>query len=245
MFLPVTVMTKEAKAKTQFEAAITALRQHKVISRASWSRNAKRELVLEFFYGDRVRTTKTPSTAVATPVEDDFQVRELRTSRSPQAELLSAFYADWENDPHKRPYQKELDYAREVIDDYSLEIAIEMVPHVCTIMREEFDKAKTFNATRAFWERALAAHQRAKTAQRVKKQQLRDKARENRRRAKENQVREAAEKEYLDLPLEERQRIAEATQARISPQQYGVIRKLPNILLSEEVSTYMAERDGK
>lgn len=243
-FLPVKVMDREAKAKTQFGRAIDALVEHGVIQRVAWSKSPTRELIIEFFYGDRVRTTKTAGSELVAD-DDGFEVRELRSDRSPQSELISAFYNEWTKNPHHRPYQKELDYGREVIALYGIEKALELIPHVAKVLRVEFPDAKTFNATERYWEDALKLAEKAEAAERAKRRALIEQQKEERKRERDQKRFEKHKAAYLALSDDERRSYEEKLQASMPANQYRIIRKMPNLVQSHCVQLFAKENGLK
>lgn len=244
-YLPIAVKATPSQAQDQLKRVFEVLRTYDIVRNVTWSRNSTGELMLTVVVGDKLRTSKTPSSTLDGEPCEIISVREIVNTPAPHVELIKAFFAKWFGEQPRAPWSKELLLAKEVIDDYGSEKATDMVPLVVKMMRAEdgtgFPTAGGFGATRAFWERAHNDLLAKKAAQRAAVKKAKQKKREDDKRAKEREQFNRDKAAFLALPEDEQARFHELAMAAAKPFEQQMIRRNEDTRLRYGVYEYQRQ----
>ena len=189
--LPVTRMNRVSKVREQLDGPFAILKEHGLIDAVNWVAHKKEIAQLHIFPGRALpragRAAELPDRRA--PEEPPaIEVKELRNVRPPEWGIVAEFYRLWTGQQFPKPSPKELQRARELIEEHGEARLKALIPIAVERMRVKWPDAKTFNALDRYLPDAARQHDRgAETARRKETEQQR--FRQQREEA-ENQKRE-------------------------------------------------------
>lgn len=159
-FLPAKVEAYASQAKEQLAQAFRLLTEEGIISGVAWKEASQGELQLQFSRGERLTDSSVATAQTAARVElfDAVTTREGTNQFSPAERLVREFHAAWSGGKERSGSPGEIDAAKQCLDLYGLDLAMDLLPKVVKRMREQFPDAKTYGATRSYFAEIHADH---------------------------------------------------------------------------------------
>ncbi len=214
-FLPAKAEAYASQAKEQLAPAFRLLTEEGIIGGAVWAAASKGDLQLQFTRGPRLTESLGVTSQTAARLEpfDMVTTKEGTNAFSPADRLVRQFHGAWSGGKERSGSSGELDAAKQCLDLYGLDLAIQLLPKVVKRMREQFPEAKTFGATRPYFADLHADHlKRGRVIEKAKvanvDSQLEDE--EQKQRATRHAKLEGV---WNELPETERQVIQDAVMA--------------------------------
>lgn len=173
-FLPIKAERFRSLAQQRLEPAIRLL-DAAGLARVEWCNNKAGDLQLAFRRGERLIGAGTVGTAIAPRSGVDFtealEVEELRNLKPPEWSLVADFYRLWASQEQHQPTTKELDQARQLLEQYGPAKAKGLIPLVAKKLKHAWPDAKTFGAVSAY--AAEAANEFEKQERRAEQEEAR------------------------------------------------------------------------
>ena len=173
-FLPIAPQRYESLAQQKLVRPFKILQDFGVISSVNWKTGKSGDLQLVFARG-RVLDPKGPPAewiTSSTPEIETVEVTELLRQSDPAVALVTEFHALWTGAQQYIPDQKELAFARSLLNRVPQPKLERLLPSVIELMREHHKLARTFSATKHYWHGAEEQIQKSEAAAKRKKQQL-------------------------------------------------------------------------
>jgi hypothetical protein len=97
-------------------------------------------------------------------MEEEFtgsiQVKELRNQKPPEWAIVVDFYQAWEGNAAHQPTKKELELARQIVEQHGFKKAKDLVSRVAKRLKKQWPDAKTFGAIAKYLPDALRDYDR-------------------------------------------------------------------------------------
>jgi hypothetical protein len=167
-FLPIQTHRFASLAERQLAPAFALLIKAEVIKTMTWgtSRDGVPQLLLH--RGDRLTAPGDREQPVLGFMEENFTgsvaVKELRNIKPPEWGIVADFYRFWEDNENHRPSKKELEQARDYLDQYGPRKAKDVVSRAMKQLKKQWPTAKTFGALSRYIPEAAAAYDREQQA---------------------------------------------------------------------------------
>jgi len=192
-FLPVKPEPYRSQAKQQFDPAFQLLSAMEVIDGAVWSDSKSGIAQINIRRGKNLTPPRERGLLSMGFLDEEFtgaiEVKELRNLKPADWMLVCEFYRLWEGKDDARPTPKELEQARQMLDEFGPRKAKEVIVHAVKRMKEQWPEAKTFGAILKYVPDAARAFEREEHRRRQEQdEQL------QRRREKEERTRREAER---------------------------------------------------
>ena len=192
-FLPVKPEPYRSQAKQQFDPAFKLLSAMEVIERASWADSKSGIAQIHIYRGKNLTPPRERGLLSMGFPDEEFsgaiEVKELRNLKPADWMLVCEFYRLWEAKEDARPTAKELEQARQMLEEYGPRKAKDVLGKAVRRMKERWPEAKTFGAIQTYVSDAARDFDREEhRRQQEQEEQLR------RRREKEEWTRREAER---------------------------------------------------
>ncbi len=152
-FLPVKQYETQYRAERQFGRVLESLIQYEVLSGFEWTIGKQEQIMLKLKPSKllRPKTLKSPSIQ---QVIEDMTVSEVHSTSTPAEELIAIFYQKWSGTNEKPVNKKELQLANKMIERYGRMEAKETIRYVVRVLKTGWPEARSFTATRDYWDAA-------------------------------------------------------------------------------------------
>jgi len=148
-FLPVKTERYASDAKKQLGPALEHLRVAGVVEKTVWSTGKDGGSQLHIHRGPRMSTARTPQRHQDEVLEEmpvAMEVAELRNQKPPEWGVVVDFYRDWTGGDDHRPSAKELQQAKELVQEHGVTRAKTLVQLAARRMKIGWPEAKSFAA---------------------------------------------------------------------------------------------------
>lgn len=178
-FLPVQPERYRSQAIQQLGPAFELLRAAGIVQEITWQ-DSKSGLARLHIHRGKELTASRDQTSLPFPlVEEDaegtFEMREIRSHKTPEWELVTNFYALWTGATVHQPTQKELEQAQELIRHHGAKNAKNLIPRLVKRLKEQWPEAKTFGAVSSYIGETVSELERdEKRSERERQEQLRE-----------------------------------------------------------------------
>jgi hypothetical protein len=190
-FLPVKPERHASQARQQLGPALALLQELGVIDQAVWAESRDGLAQLQFHRGKHLEPPREPDQAALAYSEEfagTVEVEELRTVKPPEWAAVAEFYKLWSGDENPRPTRRELEQARQLVEQYGPSKLRALVALAVKKMKARWPEAKTFGGLNRYLAEAVADYDRD---QRRVEQERQEDAR--RRRERDEQGRQQAQ----------------------------------------------------
>jgi hypothetical protein len=215
-FLPVQPERYRSQAIQQFAPAFKLLGAAGVIEGAAWADSKNSIAQLHIHRGRLLTAPRDRDQLPLSFMEEEFtesvEVRELRNQKTPEWAIVTDWYRLWDGKETQRPTKGEIEFARELIEQYGREKAKGCIPHLVKRMKVEWPKAKTFGAARKYVADAVADYDR--TNHRLERERQEQRARQEEEEKARRRTIEEAQAEAAWKPVWERLSDAERDEIR-------------------------------
>lgn len=154
-FLPAKVEQYASLAKKQLNPAFGLLADVEIIGGMEWTLGRGKELQIQVTRGGGLTGVSGP-TRPANILEPDLFETVTTTvganAVSPAERLVQQFHAAWSGKDVKQVSGGELDAAKDCLETYGLDRALQLLPTLVQRMKQQFPDAKTFGATRSYFQ---------------------------------------------------------------------------------------------
>jgi len=193
-FLPVKAEKYRSLAKRQLDPAFQLLALTNVIDTATWSESKTGLAQLHIYRGRNLTSPRDRGQLSLDFMEEEFtgsiQVKELRNQKPPEWAIVVDFYEAWEGNAAHQPTKKELEQARQIVEQHGFKKAKDLVGRVAKRLKKQWPDAKTFGAITKYLPDALSDYERdqSRIDQEQHEQLRRQQEREERRRRQAEQA---------------------------------------------------------
>jgi hypothetical protein len=196
-FLPVKPERYRSSARRQLEPAFRLLELADVVEAATWADSKSGLALLDIRRGEKLTAARARNAVALQPLDEeytgDIQVKELRNLQPPEWTIVGDFYRLWEGKEGHRPTRKELEQARQMIEQYGPKKARDVIARVVKRLETHWPDAKTFGAVQKYLPEAAGDYDRDQLrVEREQQEQVR------RQREREEREREKAEQERVE-----------------------------------------------
>lgn len=153
-FLPAKVEQYASQAKEQLNPAFQLLNEVGMIGGLSWTLGRNSELQIQVRRGRGLSGTEATKSAVILQPDlfETVVTTEGKNELSPAERLVRQFHAAWTGKSDVEITGGELDAAKSCLETHGLDRAMQLLPKVVERMKMQFPAAKSFGATRTYFE---------------------------------------------------------------------------------------------
>lgn len=153
-FLPAKVEPYTSQAKVQLDPAFQLLTDETIIRSVEWTLGRNHELQIQVKRGRGLSGTATTSSTTTRQPElfETVTTTEGTNEISPAERLVRNFHDHWSGNVDGDITAGELDAAKSCLSTYGLECAMQLLPKVIGRMKQQFPDAKTFGATKTYFQ---------------------------------------------------------------------------------------------
>jgi hypothetical protein len=193
-FLPVKAEKYRSDAKRQLDPAFQLLALTDVIDTATWSESKTGLAQLHIYRGRNLTPPRDRGQLSLDFMEEEFtgsiQVKELRYQKPPEWVIVVDFYEAWEGNAAHKPTKKELELARQIVEQHGFKKAKDLVGRVAKRLKKQWPDAKTFGAITKYLPDALRDYDRdqSRIDQEHQEQLRRQRERDERQRRENEQA---------------------------------------------------------
>lgn len=203
-FLPIVPHAFASRAKQQLDPVFRILVDAKVVSRYRWSESRDGQFQLHIYPGRQLRRDVGPEIEQISDdrlpdLMDDLHVRELSNDETDERAVVQQFHELWSGNGNRRPFKSESEAARSLIEIHGAEMVQAVMPRVVKAMKNQFPKAKTFGATRDYFNAEVARYEKEERLRAKQEQERLEQARQDKQRALRRQSRNERKDALLEL----------------------------------------------
>ncbi len=202
-FLPVKQERYRSSARRQLDPAFKLLALADVIEGTSWTDSKSGLAQLHIRRGEQLAPARVQAPLPLHLTEDDYvgglEVKELRNLKPPERTIVDEFYRLWSNAETHRPTKKEIEQARQVLEQHGPRKAKELVTRVVAKLKLRWPEAKTFGAAMKYLPEVAGEYDRDQS--RIEREQQEQARRQQDRETKERDLHEQARIETTWKPV--------------------------------------------